>query len=134
MRFRYLRDPLFLCCVALYFANRLVFEPLLPGRFWCSYVNDLICIPFWVPIMLWLMRRLRLRADDAPPRAHEIIVPLLMWSAVFELWLPRTRAFARLATGDPYDILCYTAGALAATLVWQATYPRNRAPSPTSPA
>ena len=80
MAFRYLLDPLFLFCFLLYFVNRWILEVYVPGTFFASYLNDLICIPFWVPIMLFFMRKCGLRGDDSPPRSYEIIVPLILWS------------------------------------------------------
>jgi hypothetical protein len=122
MRFRYLRDPLFLFCLVLYFANRFVVKRFVPDGFVHDHLNDLICIPFWVPIMIFLLRKVGLRRDDGPPRAEEILVPLVMWSAIFELYLPHTRYFEGLATADHVDILWYTIGALAASVVWGITY------------
>lgn len=122
MRFRYLTDPLFLSCLALYACNRWVLEPMPCGALFRSYLNDLICIPFCVPPMLLLMRRLRLRDHDGPPCAHEIMVPLLLWSIVFELWLPEVAFFRGMATSDHVDILCYVLGACAAAFVWSRLY------------
>ena len=59
---------------------------------------------------------------DAPPRWYEILIPLLLWSWVFELWLPHTRPFGRLAISDPADILFYALGALLASLFWHQRY------------
>jgi hypothetical protein len=129
MPFRYLRDPLFLFCLVLYFVNRLVLKPLTPNWFLHGYLNDVICIPFWVPIMLWFMRKAGMRADDAPPRGYEVLIPILLWSFVFEVWLPRAANFGRWAVSDPADILCYILGAQAALLFWQWCYSR---PSRTS--
>lgn len=116
--FRYLCDPLFLACLALYFINRLILKPYLPNAFSRFYLNDVICIPFWVPIMLFTMRILHLRRDDLPPRAHEILIPLLLWSWLFEVVAPRSAAFRGLAFGDPTDVLCYSLGALISGLWW----------------
>jgi hypothetical protein len=127
MPFRYLRDPLFLFCLALYFVNRWVLKRLPPGGFFHDSLNDLICIPFWVPIMLWLMRLARLRDNDAPPQWYEILLPVLVWSAVFEVLLPGLGRFRHLAVADPADILCYVAGALIAALFWKAWYRQRRA-------
>jgi hypothetical protein len=122
MRFRYLADPLFVFCVVLYFANRFLIKRFVGGGFFHDHLNDLICIPFWVPIMVFLLRKVGLRKDDGPPRADEVLIPLVMWSAIFELYLPHVRYFERLATGDYTDILCYVTGAFAASLVWQVLY------------
>ena len=125
MRFRYLLDPLFLVCLVLYFVNRWVLRSLMPGCFFGSHLNGLICIPFCVPIMLFILRQLRLRPDDSPPHSYEIIVPLLLWSLIFEIWLPTVAAFRGLATPDHRDVLCYTLGALVAAVVWKFLYGRR---------
>lgn len=122
MNFRYLRDPLFLFCVGLYFFNRWVMKPYFPNEFCRSYLNDVICIPFWVPIMLFLLRKLGLRKDDVVPRASEILIPLLVWSWVFEIYLPSTNSFNGLATSDYLDILAYTVGCFIAALFWKFWY------------
>lgn len=122
MRFRYLRDPLFLGCLALYFLNRWLLKPYAPLSFFRDHLNDLICIPFWVPIMLWGMRRLGLRANDRPPQWHEILVPLLLWSYLFEVLLPGLGPFRHRAIADPGDVLAYTTGALLAAILWRRYY------------
>ena len=75
--------------------------------------------------MVWTMRVLRLRTHDSAPNLHEIIVPLLLWSVIFEIWLPGTELFHGLATADHRDILCYTLGALIAGVVWHTLYERG---------
>jgi len=122
MNFRYLKDPLFLTCLALYFINRWVLKPLLPVGFFPNHLNDLICLPFWVPIMIFGLRKLGLRPDDRSPHSYEILIPLLLWSVVFELYLPQVSCFRHLATADPIDILYYTLGGLAAYGFWAIYY------------
>jgi hypothetical protein len=122
MRFRYLKDPLFLACVLVYFANRWILKPYCPNEFCRCYLNDFICLPFWIPIMLFIMRKLGLRRDDAPPKSWEWLVPLLIWSWVFEVYLPSVPYFSRLATADYLDILAYTSGACVAAITWKRTY------------
>jgi hypothetical protein len=122
MRFRCLADPLFVFCVALYFVNRFLIKRFVPVAFFHDHLNDLICIPLWVPIMLFLLRKVGLRKGDGPPRADEILIPVVMWSAIFELYLPHVRYFEHLATADYVDVLYYTIGALAASAVWQVVY------------
>lgn len=129
MPFRYLRDPLFLICLVLYGLNRWLLKPLLPHGFFHTSLNDVLCIPFWVPIMLWAMRRVGLRTDDAPPRSYEILIPLLLWSYVFELILPFYGPFQRLAFCDPQDIVCYAGGALLAALFWRRWYGKKKKPT-----
>lgn len=122
MKFRYLFDPLFLVTVVIYVVNRYVFEPYLPGTFFHSYVNDLICIPFCVPIMLWGMRITRVRRHDGPPTLAEIAIPLLIWSFAFELFFPYVGPWAGGATADPNDIICYVIGAWFAAFYWRWWY------------
>ena len=134
MPFRYLRDPLFVFCVVLYFVNRLVLKPHIHhgalGAFLHGSLNDVICIPFWVPIMVWMMRKVGLRNEDGPPHGAEVLIPVLLWSWFFELVLPFLGPFHRLATCDPDDILCYTLGALLAVLFWKGYYGRRQKESP----
>jgi membrane protein CcdC involved in cytochrome C biogenesis len=122
MRFRYLNDPLFVFCVILYFVNRLVLKRWFSNEFSRDYLNDVICIPFWIPIMLFMMRKVRLRATDQPPSGSEILIPLILWSWVFEAYLPFVPFFRRLATSDYRDILSYTIGGLFAALFWRIWY------------
>jgi hypothetical protein len=88
MRFRYLLDPLFLFCLVTYFVNRFVFKAIWKGGFVHDHLNDLICIPFWVPIMLFAQKMARLRPTDDRPHAGEIVIPLILWSWIFEILLP----------------------------------------------
>ncbi len=122
MPFRYITDPMFVVCLGLYVVNRWFLEPSVHSQFFTGYVNDLICIPFCVPLMLLIMRRLRLRMHDQPPQMHEIIVPLIIWSVVFEIWLPTVPVFRGLATPDHLDILAYATGALIAGIWWNRYY------------
>jgi hypothetical protein len=132
MRFRYLKDPLFLFCVALYFTNRFVIKPYFPNSFSRDYLNDVICIPFWVPIMLFMMKAARLRKYDGPPTAAEIVIPLILWSWIFEAYLPFTSFFKGLATSDYKDILSYTIGACVAAAFWGFWYRQRRQSTPPS--
>ncbi len=60
-RFGYLCDPLYVACVVLYLVNRFWIKPNCGTIFFHAWLNDVICIPFTVPPMLWVLRRLRLR-------------------------------------------------------------------------
>lgn len=122
MKFRYLRDPLFLLCIVAYFVNRWVLKGIWPAGFFHEHLNDLICIPFWVPIMLFVLRTLGLRETDEAPRAHELLIPLVIWSWLFEIALPRNTFFARWCVSDHQDILFYSLGAFVAALFWRWSY------------
>ena len=117
-RFRYLLDPLFLACVGLCFLNRLVIKPNCNIHFFHAWLNDLICIPFWVPIMLAGMRLFRLRRHDNPPTVAEIGIPLILWSWWFEIYLPNLVTTPR-HYADPWDIVAYSIGAAFAWLFWK---------------
>jgi hypothetical protein len=132
MSFRYLRDPLFLVCVAIYFANRWLIKPLVAGGFVHDHLNDLICIPVWLPIMLLTLRQLRLRQTDGPPTALEILIPVTLWSLLFEVVLPTHATIGRGMTADYRDIFYYALGGLLASAFWHAWY--GRAPATAPPA
>lgn len=122
MRFRYLRDPLFLACLAAYFINHFVLKRIWSGGFVHSHFNDLICIPFWVPIMLWLEKLAGLRQIDTRPELHEIIIPVVIWSWIFEIILPQTELFREWCVGDELDVICYALGGLGAMSIWRWIY------------
>ena len=129
MAFGYLKDPLFLLCFTAYWVNRCLEARDLSPSVLRSYLNDLICIPFWIPIILWISRRLRLRQHDGPPQGSEVVIPMLIWAVVFELVLPATRGWSHLAHADPYDVLCYALGACLAVLVWKWRYGSSSEPA-----
>ena len=57
-----------------------------------------------------------------PPEAIEVIIPLIVWSWVFEIVLPRTDLFGRYCIADHRDVLAYAAGALGAAVFWRWWY------------
>lgn len=122
MRFLYLRDPLFLACVAIYFVNRWGLKSVWASGFVHDHLNDLLCIPFWVPVMLWGQRRLGLRGCDGPPLPSEILIPLFVWSWLFEVVLPGTGVLGRYCVSDHRDVLWYSVGALGAGAFWRWWY------------
>ncbi len=124
MRFRFLLDPLFLLCVTLYVVNRFLLKPFCSSSFVHNHLNDAICIPFWVPIMLWMQRCCGLRGNERPS-AEEIIVPLACWSWVFEIILPQTELFRDLCVRDSFDVVWYAVGAVMASVFWRSWYGRN---------
>jgi hypothetical protein len=137
-RFSYLKDPLFLACLVVYFVNRWVLKFYWTSGFLHTHLNDLLCIPFWTPIMLWLQKRLGFREYDGPPLLREIVLPLFVWSWMFEIYLPRTALFNGRAISDHWDIVYYSLGALLAAMFWRlwyahASYVKGRKPS-TEPA
>jgi hypothetical protein len=122
VRFGYLRDPLFLLCVATYFVNRFVLKAIWKTGFVHESLNDLICIPFWVPIMLFAQRMAGMRDGDDRPRPSEIVIPLIVWSWLFEIILPETRWLGDWCVADYMDVFYYTLGALVAAVFWRWWY------------
>lgn len=123
-RFRYLRDPVFLAAVALHFVNRFAVRPFTgdPNDFWHCWLNDLVCVPFWLPPLLWVLRVLDLRRHDAPPTVLELLEMVVLWSAIFEWLVPSTRLsmYFPLTVGDPIDVAMYATGAAIAGLLWRS--------------
>lgn len=127
-RFRYLLDPVFLAVVSLYFANRSGIKPYCESGFFHSYFNDLICIPFTVPPILWILRKLNVRRHDRPPSAGEITVVLLVFAAAFEVVFPATAILNGATVSDPWDVGAYTVGGIVSWLIWNQCF-RNRSAS-----
>jgi len=118
-RFRYLRDPLFLVCVAAYGLNRFAVRPLWPEfTFARSYLNDCLCIPFWLPGLLLACRKLRIRCHDDPPLPGEALGLLIAWSFWFEVLAPVLPPFRGRSIADPWDVVAYAWGAVGAMLFW----------------
>ena len=130
MPFGYLKDPLFLTCFVLYWMNRFVIKNIPHHQFFDSHFNDLICIPFLVPILLYVARKLRLRRHDQPPLVHEVMIPVLVWSVMFEIIFPQQPYWAKWLTGDPYDIMFYSAGGCFSIWFWQWWYGNVKKHSP----
>ena len=117
MKFRYLRDEIFLLSVALYAVNRWMVKPHLPSGeiVLRGYFNDLLVIPCALPPLLLAHRMLRLRHTDAPPQAGEIALHVAIWSLFFELLAP---LLVRSARGDWWDVVAYATGGLITWLLW----------------
>lgn len=122
MKFKYLNDPLFVSCFTLYWTNRLIIKNIPHHSFFDNYLNDLICIPMLVPIMLFAARKLKLRAHDEPPFLHEVLIPIFVWSIFFEIIFPQNPAWAKFSTSDPFDVIFYTVGGCIALNLWQLAY------------
>jgi hypothetical protein len=116
-RFGYFRDPLCVAACALYVLNRWWLRDHVGGAFLNGYFNDLLLIPAALPLVLWLQRRLGVRADNQPPRWIEIGLHVVVWSVASEVIMPHITAHA---TGDWRDVIAYAAGALGAGCWWQS--------------
>lgn len=114
-RFGYLRDPLCLGACALYALNRWWLRGLIGGTFLRGHFNDLLLIPAALPLVLWVQRRIGVRADDRTPRWGEIALHVAVWSFAAEWVMPH---LTTRATGDWLDVAAYATGALVAGVWW----------------
>ncbi|MCX6956162.1 MAG: hypothetical protein NTV51_28845 [Verrucomicrobia bacterium] len=121
-RFAYARDPLCLLACAGYALNRWALRPVgwAAGPFMRGHFNDLLLIPAALPLLLWLQRRLGLRAADGPPSWREIALHLVVWSVAAEAIAPQ---LWHHATGDWLDVAAYATGAVVAGCWWHASTP-----------
>jgi len=113
--FRYLRDRLFLAACSLYALNRWVLKPHFHNHFLHDHFNDVLLIPCALPPLLLLQRWLGLRPEAQPPTVREITLYFAVWAILFEVIGPH---LMRRATGDPWDVIAYLAGAVLAALWW----------------
>lgn len=116
-RFRYAADPLCLASCALYVANCWLWKPHTHSVFLRAHFNDLLLIPCALPLILWLHRRLGWRTHDRPPEAAEVTLHFCVWALVAEVLAPSLID----VTGDVFDVLAYTAGALIGFACWPLT-------------
>jgi hypothetical protein len=100
-----------------------VFTPSIP--FFSCYVNDLICVPFWLPIALFIQKSVRMRLHDHPPENHEILIHLAFISVMFEMVYPFTVEYEHVLISDPNDITFYALGALMASIFWKFYYEKT---------
>jgi SAM-dependent methyltransferase len=114
-RFRYGLDPLCLLACAFYAACRWLIRPHTAAVFWHSYSTDYLLIPAALPLLLWVYRRLGLRAHDGFPTWSEIGLGFAVWSVAAEAVAPH---LFRSATGDWFDVLAYAVGAVIAGAWW----------------
>lgn len=114
--------------MVLYCLGRWVLRPHHIGGWMVhDYLNDLLCLPLFLPVILGLQARLGIRRHHRPPTMLEILHNWLIFSIVFELVLPRLSLFNSVA--DPWDCVAYLAGGIAAWLVWKwkaRSWPRCR--------
>lgn len=122
MPFGYLRDRMFVAGCFVYTANRWVFRAWWPEGFHHRHLNALLCLPVFVPVMLWSMRLAGLRRYDGPPRFHEVVLPLIGWSVLFEIVMPGLDVFNGLTWADPADVFYYALGGLAGAAYWRWRY------------
>lgn len=115
-RFAYWRDPLFLTACAFYALNRWLVKPHVHSPFLRGQFNDCLLIPCALPLVLWMQRQLGLRWHDEFPAFDEISLHLVVWSVLCAVIGPHLMR----VTGDVWDVVAYTGGALVAWLWWRS--------------
>lgn len=110
------RDPLFWSATAGYVAFRVLRTTGLASSFLRHHGTDLLLIPVALPLALELQHWLGWRRCGGVPTGQETLLHLGVWSVVCEGIGPLV---LHRGTADPWDVLCYAAGALAAVLWWR---------------
>ncbi|MDB5331039.1 MAG: hypothetical protein JWP03_2190 [Phycisphaerales bacterium] len=127
--FRYLADPVCVASLVLYTINRYFLKPHhIGGWFTHGYFNDVLCLPLFVPMVLYTQHLIGLRKHFGFPRSWEIFQNWAVFAVVFQVVIPRfPKTF--IAAGDPFDILAYFAGGVIAGFYWSAAARHARARS-----
>jgi hypothetical protein len=126
-RFGYWADPICVGCAILYGLNRWYLKPhRIGGHFTIAYLNDVMCLPLFVPLILYVQRLLNIRKHDGYPRLWEVLQQWVIFSVWFKIILVRFPHVFRVAR-DPLDILAYLAGGLLAYAIWHSWERRCRA-------
>jgi hypothetical protein len=117
--FRYLADPLCVAALLLYALNRWFLKPHgIGGSFIHDYLNDLLCLPLFLPVILWCQATLGIRCHDQPPTIFEVLHNWIVFALIYEVVLPRLPVFR--TTADAWDAAAYLAGGLLAWVCWRA--------------
>ena len=119
--FRYCLDPVCLVSAVIYACNRWLIKPSPLGRlaFVHDQLNDVLCIPIFLPCALLVHHLLHLRMRGAKPTAAELLIHLMIWSVCFEVVAPSLPGIYR-TTADWRDVAAYALGAALAGLVWKS--------------
>ncbi|HEY4329463.1 MAG TPA: hypothetical protein VGN88_06985 [Phycisphaerae bacterium] len=116
--FKYLADPVCIVALTSYAFDRFLLRPHgIQNAFTQSYLNDLLCLPLFVPIILYAQHLLGLRPHFSPPRLWEILHIWLVFSILFEVILPRFPTIFR-TTADPWDVVAYLTGGALGACAW----------------
>jgi hypothetical protein len=118
--FRYFADPICIACLFTYPINRWYLKPHhIGGWFTHGYLNDVMCLPLFLPMILYGQRLLGLRRHDGYPRWWEILQHWVIFSVVFEVILPMMpKTFSH--TQDPWNVVAYLSGGVIAGIYWKS--------------
>jgi hypothetical protein len=117
-QFLYLADPSCIISLVLYTLNRYVLKPHhIGGWFTHGYFNDVLCLPLFVPMILYAQHLIGIRRHARFPQPWEILQNWAAFTIVFQVVIPKyPKTF--VSAGDPYDILAYLAGGIIAGIYW----------------
>jgi len=111
----------------LYALNRIVLIPAFPEiEFFSQYVGDILALPVYLPLSIYLARRLKLITDDFQISAVQVLGGVIIFSLLFEGLIP---IFDEASIQDEYDILAYLAGGLLVFMVSSAGRDKISQPS-----
>jgi len=92
----------------LYLLNRFLIIPTQSEfSFFSNYFGDLLALPVYLPLSVYLAQRLKLIPDDFQLTLLHILFAGLLFSILFEGIVP---AIDSAATRDPWDIVAYFVG------------------------
>ena len=107
--------------MGIYVLNRWVLKPHhIGGWLVHNYLNDLLCLPIFLPIILRLQSALHIRRHHLPPTLLELIHNWLIFSVLYYFVFPNLPAFSSVA--DPWNSVAYLIGGLAAYGWWKYFY------------
>lgn len=97
--------PVLAICLAAFLLQR-VLEGVGQSPDWASsYLDDLLCLPLVLSLILLIRRRV-VRGHDVLPIGHSLFA-LVVFSLYFEILLP---LLSDRYTADPWDVVMYLAG------------------------
>ena len=99
----------------VYALNRVLIIQVIPEvGFLRKYLSDLLALPVYLPVSLYLAWRLHLIPEDYKLRFSHIMGAVIIFSLLFEGIVP---VIDITTTRDPFDILAYFAGGLLVYIV-----------------
>lgn len=103
----------------IYVLNRLIVIPMLPEiGFFNKYLGDVLALPVYLPLSIYLAWRLDLIPEDFQLHLVHIAVAGIIFSILFEGIMP---IFDSTSTRDPFDVMAYFAGGLMVYMVGSHT-------------
>jgi hypothetical protein len=116
--FQYLGDPACYISLVIYAINRFELKPHhIGGWFTHGYLNDVLCLPLFVPMILYAQHLIGLRPHRRYPQVWEIFQNWAVFTVMFQVIIVRFPK-TYISAGDPWDILAYLAGGIIAGVYW----------------